>query len=151
MTDIALVPKRDVFQRRQRVPSHNSSQPTQPLTGYRIALVRHGRATLLTFAKKFFYFQNFSALKMAEFGGPAVDRRCDQRQCRQKFSVPIALHDLGRDCGWTQPKFLANFALDPRIQMRVCPHRAAEFPDANTLTRLRETLFRTAKLIEHQR
>src|SRR5205814_3711458 len=151
MTDVALVPKRDVFHRRQRIPAHDSSQSTQPLSRNRIAFVRHGRAALLAFAKKFFHFQNFSALKVAEFGGPAIDRRCDQCQRRQKFSVPIALHDLSRDYRRTQPKFLANFALDPRIQMRVCPYRAAEFPDANTLTPLRETLFRTTKFIEHQR
>src|SRR5207248_10520667 len=35
--------------------------------------------------------------------------------------------------------------------MRMCPHRAAKFSETNTLTRLRETLFRPAKLIEHQR
>ena len=151
MTDVTLVPKRDVLHRCHRVPAHDSSQPTQPLPGNWIAFVRHGRAPLLAFAEKFFHFQNFSALKVSEFGSPAVDRRCDQCQGRQKFSVAIALHDLGRDCSRTQPEFLANLALDPRIQMRVCPHRAAEFPDANALTRLPETLFCTAKLIEHQR
>src|SRR5207249_5920533 len=76
---------------------------------------------------------------------------CDQCQGRYKFSVPIALHDLGGDRSRTQPKFLANLAFDPGIQMRMCPHRAAKFSETNTLTRLRETLFRPAKLIEHQR
>jgi hypothetical protein len=88
----------------------------------------------LAFAKKFFHFQNFSALEMAEFGSPAVDRRGDQCQCRQKFSMPVALDDLGRDCRRPQPEFLANFALNPWIQMRVRPHRAAEFSNANALT-----------------
>ena len=65
--------------------------------------------------------------------------------------MPVALDDLGRDCRRPQPEFLANFALDPWIQMRVRPHRAAEFSNANALTRLRESLFRAAEFIEHQR
>src|SRR6266550_5965680 len=149
MADVALMPEGDVFQRYHCVPTQDSSEATQSFTCNRIAFVGHGRATFLAFAKKFFDFQNLSALEMAEFSGPTVDRRRDQCQCRQKFSVPVALDDLGRDCRRPQPEFLANFALDPWIQMRMRAHRAAEFPNANALTRLREAFFGAAKFIEH--
>ena len=62
MTNVALVPKGYVLERGQGIPAHHPGQTTEPLTRDGISFVRHGRATFLAFAKKFFDFENFSAL-----------------------------------------------------------------------------------------
>src|SRR4029453_7509963 len=96
MTDIALMPKRDVFQRYKSIAANDTSQAAQPLTGNGIALVRHRRTAFLPFAKKFFHFQHFSPLEMTEFGRPTIDTGSDHRERGNKFRMPVTLHDLGR-------------------------------------------------------
>src|SRR6266478_8701759 len=96
MTDIALMPKRDVLQRHKSIAANDTSQAAQPLTGNGIALVRHCRTAFLTFAKKFLHFQHFSPLEMPEFGRPTVDTGSDHGERSNKFRVPVTLHDLGR-------------------------------------------------------
>ena len=56
--------------------------------------MRHGRTTLLAFAEEFFYFEDFSPLKMTEFSGPTIDTGRDDSQRSHEFRVSIALHDL---------------------------------------------------------
>ena len=83
---------------------------------------------------------------MAEFRGPAIDRGRNQRQGREEFGVPIALHNLRRNRCWTQSKLLTNLTLDPRIKVRMGSHRAAQFSHANTLPRLCEAFFRRVRI-----
>ena len=87
---------------------------------------------------------------MAEFRGPAIDRRRNQGQGREEFGVTVALHNLRRDRCWTQSKLLTNFTLDPRIKMRMGSNRAAQFSHANTLARLCEAFFGAPEFVEHQ-
>src|SRR4029077_16558051 len=96
MTDIALVPERDVLQRHKSIATNDTGQAAQPLTGNGIALVRHRRTAFLTFAKKFFHFEHFSPLEMTEFGRPTIDAGSDHGERSNKFRVSVTLHDLGR-------------------------------------------------------
>ena len=50
-----------------------------------------------------------------------------------------------------QPELLANVSLNPRIEMRMGADCAAELSDSNTFQHLRESLFRPAEFIEHER
>src|SRR5438034_5625887 len=96
MTDIALVPERDVLQRHNSIAANDTGQAAQPLTGNGIALVGHRRTAFLPFSKKFFNFQHFSPLEMTEFGRPTIDAGSDHGERGHKFRVSVTLHDLGR-------------------------------------------------------
>ena len=133
MADVALVPERDVLQRREGVSPHDTGESAQALAGDRIALVRHGRAAFLPGAKKFLHFEHFGPLQMPQLGGPAIDARRDERERGAKFRVTIALDDLGGKFRRLQPELLANVALDPRIEMRMGADGPTQFADADTL------------------
>ena len=51
MRDVALVPQRDILQRRRHRRAHDAGEAGQVLGQHRIALVRHGRRALLPFAR----------------------------------------------------------------------------------------------------
>src|SRR6202521_1096902 len=97
MADVPFVPERYVLQRRDRIPAQHPGETAQALARDRVSLVRHGRAAFLAFAKKFFHFEDFGALKMAEPGPPPIDARCDQRQGDAKLRVAVPLDDLRGD------------------------------------------------------
>src|SRR5256886_13301648 len=151
MTDIALMPERDVLQRHNSIAANYTGQAAQPLTGNGIALVWHRRTAFLPFAKKFFNFQHFSPLEMTEFGRPTIDAGGDHGQRGHKFRVSVTLHDLGRKRRGFQSEFLAYSSLNLGIDMCVRADGAAYFADTNPLARLRETLFRAAEFVVHQR
>src|SRR3954469_4177170 len=119
MANVALVPKRDIFQGDMAVSPNDPRKAAQTLAGDRIALVRHGRAPLLAFTEKFFDLQDLRALKMPKLRRPAVDARSNQRQREQKFRVPVTLDDLGRNRRRPQPQLLADACFDLWIKMRV--------------------------------
>ena len=125
MADVAFVPERHVFQRDDSVAANHARQSAQSFASDRISLVRHGGASLLSFAKKFFHLQHFRALQMPELGRPTIDARRNQRERGQKFGVPIALHDLRRKRRGLETEFLANRSFNRRIEMRMSADRAA--------------------------
>ncbi len=125
MADVALVPKRHILQRDDRVAANHARQAAQTLTRNWVAFVRHGRATFLPFAKKFFHFENFRPLKVTELSRPAIDAGGEHGQRRHEFRMAIALNDLSRKRRRLQPEVLANGALDSWIDMRVRADRTA--------------------------
>src|SRR3954469_6139376 len=66
--NIALMPKRYVFESSLSIRPHHPRQTADLFAGYGITLMRHSRRSLLFFTEKFFSFANFSALQMADFG-----------------------------------------------------------------------------------
>ena len=74
MADVALMPKRHVFQRRRDGGADEARQPGQVLGQHRVALVRHGRGALLAFREKLLCLKDFGALHMADFRGDVFDR-----------------------------------------------------------------------------
>ena len=94
MTDVTFVPQCDVLQGNNRIAADDASQSAQPLICDRVPFMRHGRTAFLAFAEKLFHFQNFGALKVTKFGGPAVNARRDNGESGHKFGVAIALDDL---------------------------------------------------------
>src|SRR5437763_16123613 len=98
MTDVALVPKRHVFQRYDCVAANDSRQTIQTFACDWIAFVRHGGTAFLAFAEKFFYFQNLGALQMPKLCCPTIDTGGDDSERRHEFGMTITLHDLSREC-----------------------------------------------------
>ncbi len=95
--DVALVPERHVFERRDRIAANNAREAAKFFAGDGIALVRHGAAALLAGGEIFLDLEDFGALEMAEFGGPLVDAAGDERERVHEMRVAVALDDLGRE------------------------------------------------------
>src|SRR5438445_12446409 len=127
MTDIALMPERDVLQRHNSIAANYTGQAAQPLTGNGIALVWHRRTAFLPFAKKFFNFQHFSPLEMTEFVRPTIAAGSDHGQRGHKFRVTVTLHDLGRNRRGFQSELLVSSSLDLVIDMCDRPDVTASF------------------------
>ena len=70
--DVALVPQGNVFKSRLRVAAHHARQSADLLGGHGIALVRHGRRTLLLFAEELLGLAHFGALQVANLGRDLV-------------------------------------------------------------------------------
>ena len=133
MADVAFVPERDVLQRGEGVAAQDAREAGEPFAGDRVALVRHGAGTFLAFGKKFFGFQNFGALQMAELRRPTFDARADERECADELGVDVALDDLRGDRRRTQAELLANERFDLRREMRAGADRAGKFSDGDRL------------------
>src|SRR2546421_12028935 len=151
MADIALVPQCDILKRHNRISPNYASQTAQSFAGNWVSLVRHRRAAFLSLPEKFFHFENFWSLQMAKLGCPTIDARSDHGQRSHEFCMPIALHDLGRECGRLQTKLFADRTLDRRIDMRMRADSTTDFSHTNPLANLSQTFFRAAKFVEHER
>src|SRR5437870_2374718 len=64
--------------------------------------------------------------------------------------MPIALHDLCRECRRFQSKSVADCAFNFWIDMCMRAHCAAYLTDSNALAHLREPFFRATEFVEHE-
>src|SRR5437762_6659211 len=118
MRNVALVPQRDVFERRLAVCANQPREPADLLASNWIALVRHGRRALLTLSERLLDLADFGFLKPTNLERAFLQRcRCN-RERRQKLGVTIALNDLRRDRLGLQPEAVADIGFDCRRQMR---------------------------------
>ena len=104
--------------------AHHARQAADLLAGDRIALVRHGRRSLLLFAEELFGLAHFGALQVANFGGDLVERGGDHGQRREIVRVAIALDDLRGDGRDLQSQARADLLFD------VPASRCAKLPTA---------------------
>ena len=117
MRNVALVPERDIFHRRQRHAAHEAGEAGEIFGQHRIALVRHGRGALLAFGEIFLGLQHFGALQMADFGREPLDRRGDDAERREKHGMPVARNDLGRDRLDRKAELFGDMGFDARIDI----------------------------------
>ena len=116
--DVALVPQRDVLERRLRVCSNNARKTTNLFRGHRIAFVGHRRRTLLAGGEGLFDFADFGALQVTHFKRDLLHRRCNNCKSREEFGVAVALNYLSRDGRRLQRELCANPLFDLGIEMR---------------------------------
>src|SRR5271156_3024408 len=131
--DIALVPERDILQGREGIHAHHARQPADLFARYGIAFMRHRRAAALLAAKRFFHFAHFCALQVADFLRDALQRRGDDRECREILSVAVAFNYLGSDRCSREAQALADLLFDFRTQMRAGTNGAGNFADGDLL------------------
>src|SRR2546423_2248189 len=97
MRDVAFVPQRYVLESRLRIRPHDSRQSANLFGSNRIALMRHGRATLLTFGKELLGLTYLGALQVPDFESNLLQTGHDQRQSGNVERVPVSLDHLGRN------------------------------------------------------
>src|SRR5437016_3203968 len=128
MRDIALVPKRDIFECRLRIGAYNARQAGNLLAAYRIALVWHGRASALARGKGLLGLAHFGALQMTNLQGDFLQRGRDDRQRGKKFRVAVALDDLRSDRRRLEAKPPADGLFDFHAEMSGIADRAGNLP-----------------------
>ena len=135
--DVALVPQRDILQRRRHIAADHAREAGQILGQHRVALVRHRRAALLPGREIFLGLEHLGALQVADFGRQPLDRRSDHAKRREEHRVAVARDDLGRDrlgasgpssfatCSSTLGGTLAKVPIAPEIAQVATSSRAA--------------------------
>ena len=88
------MPEGHILQRRLCVPAHHARQTADLLSGNGIALVWHGRRSLLLFAEEFFRLAYLGALQMADLGSNLIQCGSDYGQRSDVVGMTIALDDL---------------------------------------------------------
>src|SRR6267378_3280601 len=131
MRNIAFVPERYVLESDDAVRAHDSSHPANALGEDRVALVRHGARSLLTFFEFLLRFTHFGPLPVTNLQSELVQRRSDDGQGAEVFRVVVALNNLRRNGSRFDSQPGANFLLDLRIEMRKSADCSADFSDSH--------------------
>ena len=109
------MPQRDIFERWRNITANHARKTRQVFGEHRVALMRHGRAALLTGREIFLRLQHLSALQMAHLGRKAFNRRCDDTKRRKIHRMTVARNDLSRDGLHRKAKLGCNMCLNFRI------------------------------------
>lgn len=149
MTDVALMPKGDIFHGSLGIAAQNARKAAKPLPGNRVTLVRHGGATLLPLGESLLDLQDFRALEVAEFGGPAVDAAADERDRRHELGMTVALDDLSGNIRGLEAELFADVGLDLGIEVGIRSHSPANRAISDAFTRLLKALDSAAELVIH--
>jgi hypothetical protein len=116
--EFALVPERDVLERRRGVGADEPREADDLLAPNRVALVRHRRRTLLPLAERLLDFADLRLLQPADFERELLERRRGDRERREQLRVAIPLDHLRRYGRRVEPEALAHARLDRRIEVR---------------------------------
>src|SRR2546423_2602827 len=101
MRDVALVPERYVLKTDHAVCANNAREAADSLRQNWIALVRHGRRTLLPTLEFLLRLAHFRALPVPNRERELIQAGSCNSKRRKIFSVAVALYDLsrsGREC-----------------------------------------------------
>ena len=151
MGNIAFVPEGDVFERGHGVAAQDAGEAAQFFAGDRVALVGHGGAAFLPGREILFDFEHFSALEVAELGGPAVDARPDEGDRLLELGVAVALDDLRGESGGNEAELAADHLFHARVQVGVGADGSREGADADAFAGLLEPFDGAAKFVIHER
>ena len=127
--DVALVPQRDVLERRLSVPAQHAREPGDLLALDRVALVRHRARALLPGAERLFDLAHLRALQVPDLGREALQPGPRERDRAQQLGVPVARDDLRGDVLALDVQTLQHARLELGARRRVRPHRAGDRAD----------------------
>ena len=102
--DVALVPQRDVLERRNGVAAQHARQARDLLALDRVALVGHRRGALLAGAKGLLGLAHLGALEVADLGRQALQAGAGERDRAEQLGVAVARDDLRGDVLARQPQ-----------------------------------------------
>ena len=117
MADISFMPQRDIFERWRNITANHARKTRQVFGEHRVALMRHGRAALLTGREIFFRLQHLSALQMAHLCRKAFNGLCDDTKRRKIHRMTVARDDLRRDGLHRKAKLGCDMCLHLRIDI----------------------------------
>ncbi len=129
--DVALVPQRDVLQRRLRVPAQHAREPGDLLALDRVALVRHRARALLPGAERLLHLAHLGALQVPDLGREPLQPCARERDRPQQLGVPVARHDLRGDVLARDIQALEHARLELGARRRVRADRPRDRPDGH--------------------
>ena len=129
--DVALVPQRDVLERRLTVAANEPREPDDLLATDRVALVRHRRRALLAVGERLLDFADFRLLQAADLERELLERGRGDGERRQQLGVPIALNHLRGDRHRLEAEPIADSGFDGGRQVREGADGTRQLPDAD--------------------
>ncbi len=126
VADVALVPQRDILQRRVHIGADHPGEAGQILGQHRVALVRHRRAALLAGREIFLGLEHLGPLQVADLGREPLDRGGDDSERGEEHGVAVARDDLGRDRLDPEAQLGGDMGLDPRVDIGEGADRARD-------------------------
>jgi hypothetical protein len=146
VADIALVPQSGVLQRGHQVSTDHASKAADALGEDRVAFVRHRRAPLLLFAKRFERFTNLASLQVPDLGCDPLERPGREGKRRHEVRVPVTRYDLGRDSVRLEAELFADVILDLGVDRGVSADRATHPSDGCVVGGTSQALARAIEL-----
>src|SRR5262249_48649231 len=129
MRDVALVPQRDVLERRVAVAANETGETHDLLAADRVALVRPRRRALLAFCERLLDLADFGLLEAANLQRELFERRRGDRERREQLGMPIALNHLRCHRRGTESEPPADLLFDGRREVREGADRAGNLAD----------------------
>ena len=129
--DVALVPERDVLERRQRVAAEQPREADDLLAADRVALVRHRRRALLARRERLLDLADLGLLQPADLERELLERRGGDGERRQQLGVAVALDDLRRDRRGLEAEPRADRRFDRRVEVRERADGPGELADVD--------------------
>jgi len=116
------------------MPAYDPRQSAHALGHDGVAVVRHGGASLLLFAKRFESLADFAALEMTDLGRDALQRAGHDREGGHELGVAVARYDLRGDTVDPQTELAAHVLLDARVDRGMGANGAADATYASPLS-----------------
>ena len=130
--DVPFVPERDILEAGAEVAPQQAGQAAQPLRENRVALVRHGRTSLLAGAEGFFGLPELAAGQMADLGAHQLDGGADRGAGPEILGVTVTGDHLRRRHR-LQAERGADVGFDGGIDVRVRPDGTRELADGDRI------------------
>ena len=146
MADVALVPERHVLQGDQRVAAQQAGESGHALGEHRVALVRHGRGTLLPGPERLECLRHLGALQVADLGRDAFERSTQDRNGGEQVGMPITAHHLGGGGVGLKPEPLAHEALRLGADVGMAADGAGQLAHADLVTHSSQPILVTGDL-----
>jgi hypothetical protein len=140
MRDVALVPERDVLERRDAGRADDSRETAEVLGEDRVSLVGHRARPLLPDSEGLLRFADLAPLPVADVGREPLDSGGDEAHRAEQLGVAVAGHDLGRDGLRSKTERAERPSLDRRGEVSVGPHGACNLSVCDRFPCADETL-----------
>ena len=136
--DVTFVPERDVLEAGAQIAPQQAGQTAEPLRQNRVALVRHGGASLLAGAEGLFGLTQLASGQMADLRAHQLDGGADRRAGPEILGVTVACDHLRRRHR-LQAERGADMGFDGGIDVRVGTHGAGQLADGDRIACLAHT------------
>ena len=136
MGDVALVPQRHVVERHLRVALHHACEAAHALGRDGVALVGHGRRTLLPLRERLLSLDHVGLLKQTHLHGDGLERGRNYGEGRHHLGVTVACEHLRGQRIGREAELFAHVLLHERIDARVRAHGTADGARGGNFARL---------------
>ena len=140
MADVAFVPQGHVIKRHLSVRLHNTRKTAHAFHRDGVALMGHGRRTLLTLLERLFRLDDIGLLQQAHLHGNRLQRRGNDSESAHHLGVAVARDNLRGQRIGRQAQMLANILFNEGVDAGIRTHRTGDSTGRDHVARLLHAL-----------